>query len=44
MGKTTLFRCILGLEKKYAGTITIDGEQTGRMPAKKLAERIAYIP
>lgn len=44
VGKTTLFRCILGLQKRYAGTITVDGRDAGRLSARELAHSIAYIP
>ena len=44
VGKSTLFRCMLGLLKGYSGSITVDGQETARLPAKKLAKLVAYIP
>lgn len=44
VGKSTLFRCILGLLRSYTGSITVDGADTRRMPARQLARHIAYIP
>lgn len=44
VGKSTLFRCLLGLMKGYTGSITVDGEDTRRLSAHQLARKIAYIP
>lgn len=44
VGKTTLFRCILGLHRHYGGTISVDDTDARRLSAKELAHRIAYIP
>lgn len=44
VGKTTLFRCILGLQPHYQGTILIDGKNAHTLNARDLAHRIAYIP
>ncbi len=44
VGKTTLFRCILGLEKNFSGTIEIDGDDVNSLSARQMAARIAYIP
>lgn len=44
VGKSTLFRCMLGLERGYEGEILLDGEDIGKMSAKQLALRAAYIP
>ena len=44
VGKSTLFRCLLGLMKGYTGSITVDGEDTRRLSARSLAKRVAYIP
>lgn len=44
VGKTTLFRCILGLNKGYKGSITIDNENIKNMKPVELAKKIAYIP
>lgn len=44
VGKTTLFRCILGLLKGYTGSITVDGQNMRNISAREMAKRIAYIP
>lgn len=44
VGKTTLFRCILGLNRKHEGTIKIDGRNVGEMSVREQARNIAYIP
>ena len=44
VGKSTLFRCLLGLMKGYEGSIVIDGADTRRLSARNLARKVAYIP
>lgn len=44
VGKSTLFRCILGLLKDYTGEIAVDGASIKGMGARALARRVAYIP
>lgn len=44
VGKSTLFRCILGLLKPSAGQTLVDGESITGMTAVALAKKIAYIP
>ncbi len=44
VGKSTLFRCMLGLLKGYRGTITVDGKDTRAMSARELAHHVAYVP
>lgn len=44
VGKSTLFRCILGLLTDYQGEILSDGESLKHMPHREMARRIAYIP
>lgn len=44
VGKSTLFRCILGLLSTYQGHIYADKEDLRKMPRKEMARRIAYIP
>ena len=44
VGKTTLFRCILGLQRGYTGSIRIDGADARQLSARELAHRVAYIP
>lgn len=43
-GKSTMFRCILGLLKGYGGEILIDGMRTKALSAKELAAKVSYIP
>ena len=44
VGKSTLFRCILGLLQPANGSVSIDGRDINTMSRKVLAQRIAYIP
>ena len=44
VGKSTLFKCILGVLRDYSGTVTVDGRDTHTMSVRELAQRIAYIP
>lgn len=44
VGKSTLFRCMLGLTKNYTGEILIDGINIKKMKTVDLAKKIAYIP
>lgn len=44
VGKSTLFRCILGLLTPTKGRTLIDGRETTEMNPSELAKRIAYIP
>lgn len=44
VGKSTLFRCILGLLRGYDGEITVDGTSVRNLGAKALARLVAYIP
>lgn len=44
VGKSTLFKCVLGLLSDYRGKITINGAETKNLPAEKLATLAAYIP
>lgn len=44
VGKSTLFRCILGLLQPSSGSIYIDGNPISTMSAAQLARKIAYIP
>ncbi len=42
-GKTTLFRCILGLHKMFSGRVLIDGSDIARWDARKLSNAMAYV-
>ena len=44
VGKSTLFRCILGLLDGYTGSITSHGENLASMSRREMSRRIAYIP
>lgn len=44
VGKSTLFRCILGLEKPSGGSVRIDGRDVSKMSVKQRASYMAYIP
>ena len=43
-GKSTLLRCAVGSLRPRAGCVRIDGAPAHRMRARRLAERIAYVP
>ena len=44
VGKSTLFKCILGILPGYSGTVTVDGRDTREMSVREIAQKIAYIP
>ena len=44
VGKTTLFKTILGLIPRLGGTVALDGRDTARMSSEELAHCIAYVP
>ncbi len=44
VGKSTLFRCMLGLLPGYRGEVTVDGTSTKHLSARELARLVAYIP
>ena len=43
-GKSTLFRCILGILPGYTGEVLVDGDDIRTMTTRERAQRIAYIP
>ena len=43
-GKSTLFRCILGLNKNYRGTIIVNGKDIRALSIRERAKEMAYIP
>ena len=43
-GKSTMFRCILGTQKKYDGKIKLDGMDISQMSRSAVASKLAYIP
>lgn len=45
VGKTTLFRCILGIQKnRYDGTVYLNEKDIRTYKPKELAHNVAYIP
>lgn len=44
VGKSTMFKCVLGFLQKYDGTILIDGTDARQFSRKELAQHVAYIP
>lgn len=44
VGKSTLFRCILGLNRHYKGTILVNGKDIKRLSVRERAREISYIP
>lgn len=44
VGKSTLFRCILGLLKGYEGKILLNGKDIKKLGIGEMAKLIAYIP
>ena len=44
VGKTTLFKTILGFLKLKGGSVRVDGEDLAGWSRKKYAQRIGYVP
>lgn len=44
VGKSTLFRCLLGILTDYSGEILVGGDNIRALPPRERAKRIAYIP
>ncbi len=44
VGKSTLFKCILGFLPNYSGNIQISGLDASRLSVSELAKQIAYVP
>jgi len=44
VGKSTLFRCMLGLLCDYTGQVLVDGMDTRTLSTREAAKHIAYIP
>ena len=44
VGKSTLFRCILGLLPGYSGQVLLDGRDAKSFSVREAARQIAYIP
>lgn len=43
-GKSTMFRCLLGLFRNYSGKVLLDGKSVLEMNRRELAKNAAYIP
>ena len=43
-GKTTLLRCLLGLEHAHAGRVTVAGQNLAELPRTEAARLVAYVP
>lgn len=44
VGKTTLFKSVLGLQPILGGSVTLDGEDALKMPRRDFARIVAYVP
>lgn len=44
VGKSTLFRCVLGLERRFQGSIKVNGKDIRSLSIKQRAKEISYIP
>lgn len=44
VGKSTLFRCVLGLLSGYSGQVLVDGMDARTFSVREAAKHIAYIP
>lgn len=44
VGKSTLFRCILGLNTGYSGTIEVNGKDIRHLSIRERAREVSYIP
>ena len=44
VGKSTLFRCILGFLAGYSGSITLNGKNIRELSRREMARQAAYIP
>lgn len=44
VGKSTLFRCVLGLLSGYTGKVLVDGKDARSFSVREAAQHIAYIP
>lgn len=44
VGKSTLFRCILGLNASYTGSICVNGKELRELSVRERAREISYIP
>ena len=43
-GKTTLLRCLLGLERPQSGRVIVQGQDLAALPRTEAARLVAYVP
>lgn len=44
VGKSTLFRCILGLNQNYSGRVLVNGKDMKKLSIRERAREVSYIP
>lgn len=44
VGKTTLLRCVTGLEPLHAGTVRLDGHDLADLPRRVVGQRVGLVP
>ena len=44
VGKTTLLRCLTGLDPLQAGTVLLDGQDLARLPRRAIGQYIGLVP
>lgn len=44
VGKSTLFRCILGLNQNYLGRVLVNGKDIKKLSIRERAREVSYIP
>jgi iron complex transport system ATP-binding protein len=44
VGKSTLLKCLLGLNRPQAGKITINGTDINQLTRRQIARQVAYVP
>lgn len=44
VGKSTLFRCILGLNQNYSGRVFVNGKDIKKLSIRERAREVSYIP
>ncbi len=44
VGKTTLLKCMMGLQKWHTGETLLDGENINHIPNREFWKKVAYVP
>lgn len=44
IGKTTLLRCLAGLDRLHGGTVRIDGQDIAHMPRRRAGQLVGLVP